>query len=174
VEILFDSEILRHELPGLFRNTIGYASKINAQYEYFMNRDGKILGQERVKLLESLDNLFINLVMLRVRLESLHQTAGDSRSSNRSSSVHIENRHNKVVISGRIVQEDLFGIKNFNSGYETLILDKIKTLLILYKNSIQGDTIQEHGFEKMYSMIDEIFYNIVAVRYNLENCLIDR
>ncbi len=174
VEILFDSEILRHELPGLFRNTIGYASKIKAQYEYFMARDGKIRGQERVQLLDSLDNLFINLVMLRIRLESVHQAGGGSRDANYSYKVNIENRHNKVVVFGKIVQEDLFGIRNFSSDYETLILVKIKELLIMYRNSIQEGTIQEIGFGSMYSMIDDIFYSIVVVRYNLENCLIDR
>jgi hypothetical protein len=136
VEILIDSEILRHGLLRLFRNTIGYASKISAQYDAFIARDGKILGQERIQLLEK--------------------------------------RTNKLTTFGKIVQEDLYGIKNFSSGYETLILEKIKKLLIVYKNSIQGETIRENRFGEIYSMIDDIFSNIIAVRYNLENCLIDR
>lgn len=174
VEILFDSEILRHGLPRLFRNTIGYASKISAQYDAFIARYGKILGQERIQLLESLDNLFIYLVLFRVRLESEHRPDRRPEDSTRSFKVHIEKRTNKLTTFGKIVQEDLYGIKNFSSGYETLILEKIKKLLIVYKNSIQGETIRENRFGEIYSMIDDIFSNIIAVRYNLENCLIDR
>jgi len=174
VEILFDSEILRRDLTGLFRNTIGYASKIGAQYDSFITRDGKILGQERIQLLESLDNLFIYLVMLRVRLESVHGPDRASVESNRGFKVSIEKKSNKLTASGKIVPEDLYGIKDFSSGYTTPILGKIKKLLIMYKNSIQGEAIQEHGFGEIYSMVDDIFYNIIAVRYNLENCLIDR
>jgi len=174
VEILSDSEILRHDLTGLFRNTIGYASKIGAQYDSFITRDGKILGQERIQLLESLDNLFIYLVMLQVRLESVHGAERTKAESNYGFKISIEKRSNKLTASGKIVQEDLYGIKTFSAGFATLILGKIKKLLIMYKNSIQGDEIREHGFGEIYSMIDDIFYNIIAVRYNLENCLIDR
>ena len=54
IEIRVDSELLEQDLSQLFKNTIVTATNIKKNYDYCISKEGKILGQERIKLVESL------------------------------------------------------------------------------------------------------------------------
>lgn len=170
IEIMIDSGLLKQPLSQLFKTTIVTATQINKEYAHFMTKEGKILGQERIQLVESLDSLFILLVILRIRLEK-SLSVGVSLKECRAP---IEMKFNKFVIQGKLERDDLYGIENFNVGYESLILEKIKELLVKYKQALQDNQVQIQKIEELYLTFDDVFYNSIAMRYNIENCLIDR
>jgi hypothetical protein len=173
IEVRLDSALLEQELAQLLKNTIAVATYIKKQYDHFMARVGKILGQERIKLVESLDNLFVYLVMMRIRLEK--NVSIDSEAIKQPDiKVPIDVRHNKFTIQGKLKRDDLFGMQNFTKGYTVLIFDKIKNILVKYKKVLNGGGFRNDSLQELYCTFDDILYSAIVLRYNLEKCLIDR
>jgi hypothetical protein len=174
IELMIDPLLKEMDLSQLFKNTITIATKIQKQYDVFMKKEGKILGQERTQLIEDLDSLFCFLVILHDRLKK-NISIEDIYSNKVNYRVPIYVKFNKFVSQGKLRNDDLFSIENFSRGYEVLILNKIKELLLYYKNtrSTTGNNKSLEGFEELYRTFDEIFYNLIVMRYNLQNCLVD-
>ena len=77
---------------------------------------------------------------------------------------------------GRIREEDIAKIKNFLKGYELLIMSKIRELLLNFKHLMNSEKDKKEAikwFEELYETIDSLLYNLLVIRYNLQNCLID-
>ena len=138
-----------------------------------MEKEGRILGQERIQLIEALDNLFVNLVTLRIRLEKSLST-DISLTDELYYKVPIKIKVNKFAIHGKLKKDDLFSIKNFSEGYEGLIFNKIKQMLMKYQDALKDKQLLVHKLEELYLIFDDILYNSIVMRYNLENCLIDK
>ena len=66
-----------------------------------MEKEGRILGQERIQLIEALDNLFILLVILRIRLEKSLST-DISLTDELYYKVPIKIKVNKFAIHGKL------------------------------------------------------------------------
>jgi len=173
VEIMIDPAFSEINLPDLFKKTIVLSNSINNQYTVFIVRDGKVRGQERTQLIEALDNLFILLVVLCLKLIDVFSPRVKPEGE-LLYKVPFSKKLNKIVAKGKLNDRELFGIKNFNEGYENLIIDKIKKLLISYKNIINSDSSSQDEFREMFLTFDDIFYNFIIIRYNIENLLLDR
>jgi hypothetical protein len=173
IEVRLDSEFLEQELSQILKNTIVVATNIKKQYDHFIAKEGKILGQERIKLVESLDNLFILLVMMRMRLEkNISMEPASKKELNYK--VPINFKPNKFTIQGKLAKDNLFGMQNFNKGFTDLIFNKIKDILIKYKSVSNGEGLLNKRLLELYRIFDDILYNSIVLRYNLENCVIDK
>ena len=106
IEIRVDSELLEQDLSQLFKNTIVTATNIKKHYDYFISKEGKILGQERIKLVESLDNIFIFLVIMRNRLEKNIQMDPNILKDLKFR-VSNELKHGKFIMQGRLKKSDI-------------------------------------------------------------------
>jgi len=173
IEIIIDPDFLNANVADLFKKAITLSTNINNQYAGFIAREGRIRGQERTQLIEALDNLFILLVMLRLKFMDV-LSPPVMREEDLLYKVPLSRKLNKLVATGKLNEKELFGIKNFNEGYEKLILNKIKKLLINYKNIINSQSSSSDDSEEMFLTFDDIFYNSIIIRYNLENLLLDR
>lgn len=173
IEIMVDSELLEQDLSQLFKNTIVIATNINKQYDYFMSKEGKILGQERIQLVESLDNMFVLLVIMRIRLKkNISMDAALIKELNFKVPINV--KYNKFTIQGKLTKDDLFEMQSFKKGYSVLIFNKIKEILIKYKSVLNGKGVLNDRLLELYRTFDGILYNSIVIRYKLENCLIDR
>ena len=65
-------------------------------------------------------------------------------------------------------------MQNFNKVFTELIFNKIKDILIKYKSVLNGEGLLNNRLLELYRIFDDILYNSLVLRYNLENCLIDR
>ncbi len=173
IEIMIDTDIEEQDLSQLFKNTIVSATKINKRYDHLIDKEGRILGQERIQLIEALDNLFVLLVILRIRLEK-SLPADISLKDEMYYKVPIKIKVNKFAIHGKLKKDDPFKIENFSEGYEGLIFNKIKEMLMKYQDAVKDEHLQINKFAELYLIFDDILYNSIVMRYNLEICLIDR
>ena len=173
IEVRLDSDVSEQELSQLLKNTIVIATNIKKQYDLFMAEEGKILGQERIRLVESLDNLFTFLVLMRIHLGK-NLSMDPVIIKQLDIKVPIAVKHNKFSIQGKLRREDLYGMQNFTKGFTIPIYEKIKVILIKYKSVLNGESLLNDSVLGLYRTFDNILYNLIVLRYNLENCLIDK
>ena len=76
-------------------------------------------------------------------------------------------------MQGRLKKSDISKIQNFNKGYSMLIFNKIKDILLEYRNVMNDKSIINERLTGLYHIFDDILYNSIIIRYKLENCLID-
>jgi hypothetical protein len=162
------------ELPPaeLFKKTIARAVVVKKIYTTIIDKDGRISGQKRPQLVEALDTLFIYLVVLRDKLLGNYAPLSQTRSADQVK-VPLQKKFNKHVAAGSINQEDLLKITNFAGSFDSRILSKLKELLTKYNELVKaGD--KENSFNALASAFDELFYNLLLIRNNLENVSFDR
>jgi hypothetical protein len=175
IELLIDPVLKEMDTRRLFRSIIAIAKKIQLQYAIFIKKEGKILGQERTQLIEQLDYLFAFLSVLRDKLRERF-SSGSQIKLNYQDKVFINHQYNKFRVIGKFRKDDLFGIENFNKGYEVLIRKGIKELMVKYKDLKITRKNKKRLLNKakdVYQSFDDILYNVIVMRYNLQNCLID-
>jgi hypothetical protein len=175
IEILIDPLLQEMDTRTLFRSIITIAKKIQLQYSTFIKEEGRILGLERTLLIENLDYLFVQLSVLRKKLKD-HLISNNNILEEYQDKVFITYQFNKFSVIGKFRKEDLFSIENFKKDYEVLIRKKIKDLLVRYKYLRINRKNRKRLLNKVkevYHTFDDILYNIVEMRYNLQNCLID-
>jgi hypothetical protein len=161
---------------GLSEVIIGVADiskKIKKLYTGFILKEGGIYGQGRVQLVESLDELFSMLLLLRKNLTD--RTPKDiSPTNGLNRRVIVETKINKFIAKGTLHSNDILRIRSFNGGYEVFILKEIKDLLLNYKDTLESEEPSLDKYIDLYSCFDEIFYNTILIRYGVENLLIDK
>ena len=77
------------------------------------------------------------------------------------------------MAKGTLNIDDISVVTSFNEGYEGVILKKIKDLLLKYKNTLDSGEPSFDEFMDIYSTFDGVFYNMILIRYGIENLLID-
>ena len=173
IEIMSDSFLSKLELAKGLKEAIATATGIANEYKAYIAKEGKIRGQERARMIENLDRFFTLLIILREKLQEskIRKHFSDKEFLYK---VPIRVKGNKYVGYGTLQKKDVAAKYTFNSGYETLILWKLKGLLIYCYRTLNGQEIQEDNLQDMYLMFDDLFYNILVMRYKLRNLLIDR
>jgi len=171
LELIVDPLLKKSDLANLFKHTISIATKIQKEYVLFIEKEGRILGQERTQLIEDLDSLFSYLAILSNKLSGSFFPHDETHYR-----IFLHAKYNKMVSRGRIHEEDIAKIKNFLKGYELLIMSKIRELLLNFKHLMNSEKDKKGAikwFEELYETIDSLLYNLLVIRYNLQNCLID-
>ncbi|MFW6180997.1 MAG: hypothetical protein ACOC8N_04545 [Spirochaetota bacterium] len=173
VEVLVDTGSLEQDMAGLFKKTIAVATRIGREYESMTAGEGKILGQERTHLIESLDTLFTHLVILFHRLK---RNLPEERQVTEiiDFKVPLRVRYNKFVARGELSRDDLYSVRQFGRDYGERILSKIKDMLMQYKDGLNDREHRVEKFQKLYRLLDGILYNTLIMRYNIQNLLLDQ
>jgi hypothetical protein len=173
VEVMLGNDLDSQSLSQIIMRITTISKKIKQLYTGFISKEGKIHGQERVQLVEGLDDLFYALLVLRKKLSD--RTPSDDLPINEPGRrVIVDMKINKFIAKGILNGNDLSAIVNFNNGYEGLILKEIKELLLKYKHTLESEKTAFDKYIDLYNKFDEIFYNTILIRYGIENLLIDK
>jgi hypothetical protein len=173
VQVMLGNDLDSQSLSQIIMRITTISKKIKQLYTGFMSKEGKIHGQERVQLVEGLDDLFYVLLVLRKKLTD--RTPPDDLPINETGRrVIVDMKINKFIAKGILNDNDLSSIVNFNKGYEDLILKEIKELLLKYKLTLESEKTAFDKYMDLYNKFDEIFYNTVLIRYGIENLIIDK
>jgi phosphoribosyl-ATP pyrophosphohydrolase len=172
LQIMHDSETVQLSPALLFKKAISSAISIKKIFENILEKEGKISGQKRSLLVESIDTLFTYLVLLKHKLLP-NDTRKDALQSSDGVRVPFRRKFNKFLASGKIEREDLQKIKNFQQAFDTRILAKLKDLLQKYNEAARNTTGAANN-DDLFSAFDEIFYQSILIRYSVENLMLDR
>jgi hypothetical protein len=172
LEVLTDTGALDRDLTTLFKNAISNATLIGKKYENMAAGDRKILGQERTQLIESLDALFTSLVILHQRLSRSLPVKPDEQESRKK--VPLRVRYNKITASGALSTEDVKRVRRFSTEYNARVLDKLKEMLLRYKNALGSTDRQAERFSDLFRILDSILYETLIIRYSIQNLLVDQ
>jgi hypothetical protein len=171
IEVIPLANLLAMDQLSLFKEVAGATGKIKNIYERSITRSRKIIGNERIKLVEAIDNLFIFLCIISDKIKNNAQISLENKDDLK---IPLDNKMNKFYSSGQIKENDLFNIRDFNHSYQNLIVNKIKDLLVSFKNSIENNQIKSTSVSHIFKSIDSMLYYLIILRYNLKNCMIDK
>jgi hypothetical protein len=173
LEILADPIYVRLKLTKSFNEAVATATGIANEYEAYIEKEGKIRGQIRTRIIEDLDRLFTLLIVVRDKLQELRNKS-QAPGKGLSYKVPLVIKGKKYTSQGAIQQKDIVIPYSFSSGYQTLILSTFKNLLINCSEVLNGKKTQDNRLRSIFLMFDDLFYNILVMRYKLRNLLIDR
>jgi len=168
LEIISSKEEIELSLADILRKITVYSTKFTNLYDEIINKRGKIFGQERILIIENIDQLFIMSVLFLFKL--LGMIKNDINILDFK--VPITFSQNKFISSGSILKEDMNSVDKINVFFENNILFKIKEILVYYKKIFEVENKMDI-FMKLLNNIDDILYNIIILRHNIKNCIVD-
>jgi hypothetical protein len=133
-------------------------------YEKHMLKFNKIIGQERIKLIEYIDKLFIHLFSLYYNI--IQKDSGIAK--NNDLKLIFDVKANKYIATCKLDEKDISSMNDFGKNFETFILKNIKNLFNKYKEILEDNKNEKMIFTEICIIIDSIFYYILIIRYNLE------
>lgn len=157
----------------LIRRLIEHTAKIREHHEANISKYGKLIGQGRIGLLELMDNLFICLVLLNENFKQKTRKAFETFQNKSEFRVLMENRNNKYSASGLINEKDVHLPNNFSRVFNELLVERIKKVLMLYKEGVRVDSPEEK-IDELYTIMDALLYIFIIIRFNIVKCNIDR
>jgi hypothetical protein len=173
LEILADPGYTKLKLTQGFNEAVATATGIANEYEAYLEKEGKIRGQIRTRIIEDLDRLFTLLLVVREKVQELRNKSR-VQGKGFSYKVPLVVKGKKYTSQGAIRQKDIDIPYSFSSGYGTLVLSKFKNLLINCSEVLNSQEAQDNRLRYIFLMFDDLFYNILVMRYKLRNLLIDR
>lgn len=173
VEVMFGNDLSSQRLSVIIRQVTTITKMIKQLYTGFISKMGRIHGQKRVQLVEMLDELFTVLLLLRENLKE-RTPQESSLKGELNMRVVVKTKINKFIVQGAMSSDDISRIESFNEGYEVLILQEVKDLLIKYKTTLDSEEASFDKYIDLYNDFDEVFYNTILMRYSVENLLIDK
>ncbi len=169
IEIVIDTEIFSKTNPQIVRDILTSVKKIARMQNEFVASQRKIIGQNRIDYVAALDDLFTHLVVLR---RNLRQYQGSETTEHEASEEHykvpLDFQTHRIFSRGGLRREDLISIDNFSSSFNSRVLEKIKELMVQYKNFVASGNNSADDLEELYRIFDNVFYNILILRNHIE------
>jgi len=169
VEISFTSAVFQRQNAEILKSIITSISLVKHKYKISIDKFKKILGQDRISLLELLDTIFTDLALLHLNfLSEMNIKSDDERLTNLKIPIRLNDNSKSIVTEG-ILELNKNNINNFETSFDELVVNSIKEFLNEYKNV--NETKNDLN---LILMIDSILYSILLLRYLLKNCLLDK
>lgn len=170
---IVSSELIQRNMAEWLREIVEMLRSVRETYQDIVRKDGRILGQERNFLVEHLDHLFTALLVLQ---RTMHENipAGINKALELRPRVSVLFTLNNFSSQGSIREADLYSLGNFGEAFINRILPGIQKLLHLYRVMIEpGYQSRVVDFQEIFQVFDEMFYQLLILRFNLVNCVID-
>ncbi len=164
----------RQTMADWLREIVELLRSIRENYDQAMKKDGRILGLVRNHLVEGMDRLFTGLLVLQ---RTMHENipTGLNRSLELKPRVPVLFTLNSFSSQGVIRQKDLSSIDSFEQSFVQHIVPGVKNILERYRNMISPERENRVvDFQEIFKVFDEIFYQLLVLRHNVVDCVIDR
>jgi len=167
LEIIQENNILQKKDAELFEDIIKIASEIKQINTNFTIFQEKIIGQNRINYVSSLDKLFIHLTALQIHTQESFHT--DFTETGYDFKVPIFYKKQRIFSKGLLDEEKPIDLDTFDRMFDSMIILKIKELLVKFKEFITMDQKDcKDNLLSLYISFDDILYNILTVRQNIE------
>ncbi len=169
-----DRNQARNTMSEWLHIIMGLLKEIWELYQDIIEKTGKISGQERSQLVDKLDELFNSLLVLQ---RTMHENIPPQlvRSLELKPRISVIFNLNNFSSHGTLKEQDMHSITGFDAAYNEKLIPGIKELLLKYKRLAEtGQSSTVADFQSVFNVFDEIFYQLLILRYNLVNCVIDR
>lgn len=157
----------------ILKNISKTLENINNVYLNAIKLNKKILGQERIHLIELVDQLIIYMVLLYDKLNDNLPENFSLESIKQDFKLFIERKINGFNSNGVIDKNDLDIIQNFNDTFNTIIKKEIMEMLKKFKNILNENNYLNNILNSLYLIINRIIYELILLRYKLKMCLIE-
>ncbi|MEA1910086.1 MAG: hypothetical protein U9N32_00205 [Spirochaetota bacterium] len=151
------AEILSLIIDSAGKTKIGYLKSIK--------KNQKLVGTDRVELIENLDFLIIYLLLF---LKSLNEN--NELFSIENLNLHITKRDNHFEIMGSITPDEYDLVTNFNESFNKFAGKNIEELIGYYKTILRKGN---QNIKVIYDKIESLILHILTLRTKLEDCQID-
>ncbi len=171
IELRLEPAQLQQNPADLLSRILLLSRDITETHLASIKKSGKIQGQDRIKIIEMLDSMFVNLAVFRVFIMDEKKL-----NDNMNLKVPFEMKMNKFFARGNIDISVMKELKNFNDLYNQIINTNLIRLLSKFKNINEMDTIKSLDDQTVIDslgLLDDIFYHCLMLRYNINNCLIN-
>jgi len=168
----FNDHILRKaSFPDLVKEISPVFQSITDVYHDAMHDDGRLLGQEKIKLQELLDIMFY--IFLAIRLHLISQ--GGKLKSHFTS--YLDEEHPKFnysevdtgfQLSGKMTMSRVNKIKTFENWYNYNFSRKVKYFLSELKTSWMDKRLSQEETEKLICSIDSLLYSLIIIHFKLK------
>ena len=141
-------------------------NQVGNKYSKYMSNDGVLLGQEKVNLVNELDEVMGGLVMFRAFLTG----------NKESRFIALDNKYGYTFSfifdtlgwdgSGKILNKYVFNIKNFKEWYNA-VMEKLKEVFTKYLNSIRDKEISDEELTSINLLLDFLIFDLVVIEKKL-------
>lgn len=157
----------------LLKNIAVYIGNLKTRYENDIKRAGKILGQERIKFVEITDKLLTLLMTLLDSIKNNFSNDIQLSEKNINLKIPIENRNKKFYSDGNLKEEDINNFNKFEKAH-TVIVNNLKIILLKYREMMSKSNPNTDIYKVLLTAFDDVFYNLIILRHNIKNCIIDK
>jgi hypothetical protein len=172
VEGFIDISPSKYKLKSLFEIIVKKAGDIKEVYTKTISNDGKIVGNERSMIISEIDTFFKLLMMFRVYLNSSVEDYEALYEINNK--VEIEFFASRFKCSGFIKSEESEVSRTFGSWYDKIMIEQLKMLVHSYKTACEDGIITVDELKSLNILLDEILYQLVVIRYQVEYMVISK
>lgn len=162
-------------ISNCITESIELYKNINKEYLKSIANDGKIIGLERSRLLDLIDEFFNMLIMVWKKL-----IAGSGISKlkieNTASGfvMHLKEKDLIWEAQGKLSMDMIRPVKNFSTLFNKELSSKIKNFLNCYKESCEDGVLDSKERKKMQNELEEVFYYCLFLRFQVELCLVGK
>lgn len=159
------------DLASIMTHAAALAASVKKLHADATAASGRLLGQDRIDLIAELDRLFIALLALR---ERLRRAALGQKKEVTSTDFRVPFRKDteKYAAGGYLRRDHVDEIQDFRQTFDTLIVDRFKQMVGQFQNGGK-EALNSLLSPEMFAALDSLFYNLLLLRFNIEQCRIN-
>ncbi len=172
-------EITDDNVRGWFSQSVKEFNEIFENYQKALSDDGKITGPERSELMSELDDFFNLLITFYIFIvedkDKTFEVYIVSRDFRFTCSIV---KHNWTA-SGSYPELFLKATHDFKIFYQNILYENFKKLISEFKDfpvqdlGCEDTTIDPYKRNSLLSIIEELFYQVLKIRFQIEKCMIN-
>jgi hypothetical protein len=168
-------------LNTVVTDCIKEAKDIRTGYMEAIGNDNRISSQERVDLIQELDEFLVSLInlheMLRANIIAYRRAKRlpldeDETLEYSNVKLHVNLKTMRFELSGRLAANDVNTKHDFTQWHDQSFITRIKDMLLSYHESIADQVLEPQELDTLFKGISEIIYQAILMRYLIEHCLI--
>ena len=172
----FDEEFNLHgegSLARLRRSIVAFR-QVEEVYLRAISNDGKIIGAERIQLLEALDDFFNLILLLYCLLFIKDRTEAhiSIKDSVRDFYVNFTVREYHWSSGGRLTEDMVRPVVNFRKIFTDKLSPEVSRFLSHYKAALKDRVIDDDESSQLRTDVKRMIYICVYLRFQIQMCLV--
>ena len=160
---------------GCIARMIQAFSDIDGEYRKSVGNDGRIIGGERIQIMDLIDT-FLDLTILLWKILIYEKgIVQNIHISNRQSGFEItfKEQNNFWEAQGQLSKVMISPMRRFQEIYGNRLSVEIKNFLETYKKAAADGVLDQQELEQLNTALKQVVYYTLFLRFQLEECLID-
>lgn len=170
IEGSFEHNLGKYKLKDLFSSLIKESSEIKDAYLKAISNDGVIVGNERSEIISEVDDFFKQVVIFRqfINASLRHRDPFEEIDFK----VNLDFFASRFTATGYIKAIDIQVTINFAKWYDEKVVQGLKDLIETYRAACEDGVITVDEIVTLNEKIDEILYQLLVIRFQIEYMII--